>query len=348
MNIIRIEKGAGRGENHWTVNDLIGYLNDGTIDFNIDIQRGYVWKKNDKRSAFIRSIILNDAIPPLYFNKIGDVYDGVDGKQRVITIQKFVNDEFALSDLEVFIVKTDKNACEEVDLNGCKFSELDKIFQDAIMNYNFTICYKDNGSQEEEATMFYNLNNGQALNAATMNRVKAKSKDQIIRLGKHKLFVDALSKVALDGHVNEDLAAKAHAILNDEEVSTDAKWIRPYMRKADITEEDERLLTEIFDRIYNIHGMIEDNKIAKRIYARTHMISIVPIVAESLKDGVSDRQMMEWFVAFYAGKKSPTVSKTYNDAAGRGTGKNSAIKTRLNEIKKSYDKYFESKNSLSS
>lgn len=57
---------------------------------------------------------------------------------------------------------------------------------------------------------------------------------------------------------------------------------------------------------------------------------------------------MEWFVAFYAGKKSPTVSKTYNDAAGRGTGKNSAIKTRLNEIKKSYDKYFESKNSLSS
>ena len=50
------------------------------------------------------------------------------------------------------------------------------------------ICYKDNADQEEQADTFYNLNNGQALNAATMNRVKAKSKEQIINLGKHKLF----------------------------------------------------------------------------------------------------------------------------------------------------------------
>ena len=162
-----------------------------------------------------------------------------------------------------------------------------------------------------------------------MNRVKAKSKEQIISLGKHKLFVDALSQTAIDGHVNEDMVAKAHAILNDEDVSTDAKWIRPYMREADITKDDEFLLNEVFDRIYNIHSMIEDKKIAKRIYARTHMISIVPIVAESLNDGYSDKQMMEWFVNFF-----------YNDAAGRGTGKNSAVMKRVEEIKKDYDKYF--------
>ena len=65
-----------------------------------------------------------------------------------------------------------------------------------------------------------------------MNRVKAKSKEQIINLGKHKLFADALSQTALDGHVNEDMVAKAHAILNCEDVSTDAKWIRPYMEES--------------------------------------------------------------------------------------------------------------------
>ena len=54
--------------------------------------------------------------------------------------------------------------------------------------YSFMICYIDNADQEEQADTFYNLNNGQALNAATMNRVKAKSKEQIINLGKHKLF----------------------------------------------------------------------------------------------------------------------------------------------------------------
>lgn len=36
-----------------------------------------------------------------------------------------------------------------------------------------------------------------------------------------------------------------------------------------------------------------------------------------------------WLVTFFCGKKSPMTSKGYNDAAGRGTGKNSAVKKRL-------------------
>lgn len=337
---MKIIKGADRGGKDLTARKLVELVEDGTVNFDIDIQRGYVWRDNDKKSAFIRSLILDRHVPPLYFNKIGDIYDGIDGKQRTLTIIKFLNDEFELSGLEDFVVINDKKETEEIDINGYKFSDLPECFQNAINEYSFTICYTDNASQEEQADTFYNLNNGQSLNAATMNRVKAKSKEQIIRLGKHKLFTDALSKTAMDGHVNEDMVAKAHAILNNEEVSTDAKWIRPYMREADITEEDELLLMEVFDRIYNIHSMIDDKKIAKRIYARTHMISVVPIIVQSLDDGYSDKQMMEWFVTFFCGKKSPTTSKGYNDAAGRGTGKNSAVKKRMEEIRKSYDSYF--------
>lgn len=338
---MKIRKGADRSSANWTARQLVELIEDGTVNFNIDIQRGYVWKDNEKKSAFIRSLILDRHVPPLYFNKIGDIYDGEDGKQRSLTIVKFMNDEFELCGLEEFTVKNDNGEVEEIDINGCKFSDLDKCFQNAIMDYNFTICFTDNAGQEEVADTFYNLNNGQALNSATMNRIKAKSKDQIIRLGKHKLFKEALSEIALDGHVNEDLVAKAHAILNDDEVSMDTKWIRPYMREVIITETDEELLNKVFDRIYNIHSMIEDKKIAKRIYARTHMISIIPIIVKSFNDGYSDKQMMEWFVTFFCGKKSPTISKNYNDASGSGTGKNSAVKKRLEEIKKSYDSYFE-------
>ena len=137
-------------------------------------------------------------------------------------------------------------------------------------------------------------------------------------------------------------------LLNQQTLSTDAKWIRPYMRRADITKDDEFLLSEVFERIYNIHSMIEDKKIAKRIYARTHMISIVPIIADSINEGYSDKQMMEWFVSFFSGKKSATTSKAYNDAAGRGTGKNSAVMKRVEEIKKDYDKYFGNVETLAS
>lgn len=337
---MKIIKGAAKAEIHWTVRQLVEYVEDKTVNFNIDIQRGYVWKDNDRKSALIRSLILDKHIPPLYFNKVEDVYEGEDGKQRTLTIIKFLKDEFELSGLNEFTIINDEGETEEIDLNGYKFTDLPECFQNAIKEYSFMICYTDNADQEEQADTFYNLNNGQSLNAATMNRVKAKSKEQIIRLGKHKLFADALSQTALDGHVNEDLVAKSHAILNDEEVSTDAKWIRPYMRKADITKDDEFLLNEVFDRIFNIHSMIEDKKIAKRIYARTHMISIVPIVAQSHNDGYSDKQMMEWFVSFFSGKKSATTSKVYNDAAGRGTGKNSAVMKRVEEVKKNYSGYF--------
>ena len=345
---MKIIKGADRGRTEWTARKLVELVEDGTVNFNIDIQRGYVWKDNNKRSAFIRSLILDRHIPPLYFNKIEDVYEGEDGKQRTLTIIKFLEDEFELSGLEEFTIINDDGETEEIDINGYRFSDLPEAFQNAIKEYSFVICYTDNADQDEQADTFYNLNNGQSLNAATMNRIKAKSKNQIIRLGKHKLFSDALSKMALDGHVNEDMVAKAHAILNDKEVSTDVKWIRPYMRKADITKEDELLLTEVFDRIYNVHFMIEDKKLAKRIYARTHMISIVPIIVKSLNDGYSDKQMMEWFVNFFCGKKSATTSKAYNDAAGRGTGKNSAIKKRLEEIEKNYDVYFAKASALAS
>ena len=255
---MKIIKGADRGRTEWTARKLVELVEDGTVNFNIDIQRGYVWKDNDKKSALIRSLILDRHVPPLYFNKVEDVYEGEDGKQRTLTIIKFLNDEFELSGLEGFTVINDDGETEEIDINGYKFSDLPECFQNAIKEYSFTICYTDNADQEEQADTFYNLNNGQALNAATMNRVKAKSKEQIINLGKHKLFADALSQTALDGHVNEDMVAKAHAILNDKEVSTDAKWIRPYMRKADITKDDEFLLNEVFDRIYSIHSMIED------------------------------------------------------------------------------------------
>ena len=51
------------------------------------------------------------------------------------------------------------------------------------------------------------------MNTATMNRLKAKSNDKIIEMGKHEVFKEALSEVAMDGHVNEDLIIKAHAML---------------------------------------------------------------------------------------------------------------------------------------
>lgn len=337
---MKIIKGADRSEVHWSVRKVVEMLEDGKIKHDIDIQRGYVWKNNDKKSALIRSMILDRAVPPLYFNKVEDVYEVEDGKQRILTVQKFIKGEFKLSGLDLISIVNDDGELEEYDINGLKFSELLDCFQDAIKEYTFTISFTDNADADEVADTFYNLNNGQTLNTATMNRVKAKSKEQIIRLGKHKLFEECLSKVAMEGHVNDDLVGKTHAVLNEEEPCMNASWIRKYMKNAEISKTDEEDINMIFDRIWKIHNLIEDKKIAKRIYTRTHMISIVPVVLNSIYENLTDEQMMQWFVTFFSGKKSPTISNTYNSTVSSGSGRKESVVKRLKEVDKHYREYF--------
>lgn len=344
--VMKIIKAADRSEVHWTARKITEMLADGEINTDIDIQRGYVWKNNDKKSLLIHSMILDMAVPPLYFNKVEDMYEVEDGKQRIFTIKKFMNNEFKLSGLDLVEVINDDGEMEELDINGLKFSELIDCFQNAIKDYSFTINFTDNASADEVADTFFKLNNGQAVNAVTMSRVKAKSKDQIIRLGKHKVFMESLSAVALEGHVNDDLVVKAHAILNADEPCMNATWVRKYMKDAEITQTDEEALDKVFDRIFSVHNLIDDKRIAKRIYTRTHMISIVPVVLDSICKNISDKQFMEWFVTFFSGKKSATVSSSYNSAAGSGSGKKESVKKRLDEVEKSYKEYFSSRDYL--
>lgn len=339
---MRIKKAKEHSEINLTVRAYVEKIEDNEIIFDIDIQRPYVWKSVEQKSALIQSLIINDIIPPFIFNKVEGNYETIDSKQRSLTIYKFLNDEFALKDVMPIDVINDDGELEELDVNGMKFSELPECVQNAVKEYNLSIWYLDEADQEQVARNFCNLNNGKVINAATLNRVKAKSKDQIKRIGEHKVFKEALSKTALNGHVNEDLVIKAHAVLYSNEPEFDTKWIRPYMRTADITTEQEKELYDVFTRIVNVHDLIEDKKVAKRIYTRTHMASIVPVIAQSIKDEKTDEETMKWFVSFFSGKKSATVSSVYNSAAGSGSGKKDSVQKRVSELKNSYNNYFKS------
>ena len=338
---MRIKKATEHAETNMTVRAYIEKIEIGEITFDIDIQRAYVWKDVEQKSGLIQSLIVNDIIPPFIFNKVDGVFEGMDSKQRSYTIHKFLKDEFVLKGVVPIEVINEDGELEELDINGLKYSQLPECIQNAIKEYNLSIWYLTDADQEQVSRNFCNLNNGKSINAATLNRIKAKSKNQITKMSKHPIFKEALSQTALDGHVDEDLVIKAHALLYADEPSTDTKWIRPYMKVVDITETEEKELISVFDVIMKIHNLIEDKKVAKRIYTRTHMISIVPVIAQSIADGRTDNEMMEWFIHFFAGKKSATISSVYNSAAGSGSGKKDAVKKRLDEIKKSYDIFFD-------
>jgi len=222
------------------------------------------------------------------------------------------------------------------------FSELPEEIQEVINDANIPICAKDEMDWDEEGRNFYNLNNGKPLTAATKNRVKAKSLDTMVRLSKHKIFTASERKTKSNQHADEELSIRSHAILHADDVCMDASWMNKYKRNTEISMEEEQELSEIFCRMYNVYLLIEDKATAKRLYQKTHFVSLIPVMKKSIEDGLSDKQMEEWFVSMFQPKGAATKSEEYNIAAGRdGTGKNAKIKIRLEALEKSYDEFFE-------
>lgn len=326
----------------WTARKTVDYLKQGKLVLDNAVQRGFVWNKDVVRmSEFILSLIFERPIPPIYVAKLGEIYSAMDGKQRITTIQRFLNDEFALDGLEtVEIYDEESGEVEDVDINTLTFSELEESLQDAIKDSVITVIIINNPTDDEMCEFFYYLNNGMPLNAITSTRAKAKSRKEITELGSHELFKSALSAKAFERYTNEDIVVKSYAMLHMQEPSMETKVIRPLMAEIEITDTDNKQLMEVFDRILEMHKKIEDAKIAKRLLTRTHMVSIIPIVWKSLQDGLSDKQMAEWFVEFFAGKKAATISSTYNTYAGSGSARKEAVRNRLEAIEESYNKFF--------
>ena len=328
-----------RANINWNARQLAKMAQNGSIRFDNAVQRGLVW--DDKRkSLLIHSLLIGYPIQPFYAAKNEDGYDMLDGKQRTNAIVDFLNGRFELTDVPEVEVENEDSTTDMVDINTLHFDELEEALRGEIASYSLTVYYFDGITDDEISEMFFRLNNGKPLSAIELTRARAKSMDMIREIGQHELFRSALTEKAMARYTNEDIVIKSYAMLHEREPSMETKVIRPLMADADITGKDRQQLTEIYNRIVAMHGLIEDKKTAKRILTRTHLISIVPIVWKSLQKGLSDEQMAGWASEFFSGKKSASISDIYNQNAGSGSAKKESVRKRLEEIEKHFDGFF--------
>lgn len=91
------------------------------IDYKPYFQRNYVWD-SEKATYFIESIFLGTEIPPIVlFQTKSDKNEVIDGRQRYETIERFLNDRFALQENGLHCLKS---------LSGKKFSQLSTVLQE--------------------------------------------------------------------------------------------------------------------------------------------------------------------------------------------------------------------------
>lgn len=86
----------------WSILEIYQKIRSKKLLLDTEYQRNYIWPK-DKRTAFIESLFMGIIIPPIYVVEIPgqdfleeNLYEVVDGKQRITTLKKFIDNEFKL------------------------------------------------------------------------------------------------------------------------------------------------------------------------------------------------------------------------------------------------------------
>ena len=138
------------------VGSLIDQIENKEITLRPSFQRGYVWS-NPMASKLIESIILNVPIPPCYLSQNEKFeLDVVDGQQRLMSINRFIDNQFALSSLVV-----------ASEYNGNRFHQLPSKVQRQIKTHTIRCVMITNRSHPDvRFDVFERLNtNTSSLNA---------------------------------------------------------------------------------------------------------------------------------------------------------------------------------------
>ena len=135
------------------------FINRGRIILQPDFQREYVYK-DSQASSVIQSILLGMPLGVIYLAEIEGKAICVDGQQRVTSIVRFINNEFALTTLDVLN-----------ELEGKFFNDLDEKYQDEILFYTMLIIKINHCTYEQVYFLYEKLNMGSVkLNAQEIRR----------------------------------------------------------------------------------------------------------------------------------------------------------------------------------
>jgi len=156
------------------------------LNLNPDFQRNEVWKDKQK-SRLIESILIKIPIPSFYIDARDESnWIVIDGLQRLSTIIRYVKDEFVLKDMEFL-----------KELQGKKFSELDRTFQRRIEDFKLTLyLIRPNTPEEIALNIFTRINTlGEPLSQQEIRHAiyNGKATRLLKELAESQEFIDAVN-----------------------------------------------------------------------------------------------------------------------------------------------------------
>lgn len=343
----------------WSAKQISSMVKNEKINFEHISQRSFCWERA-RKSNLIESMILSYPIPQVFAkrlvgeeNKKGNsIYFVLDGKQRLSTVKEFLNDEFALTKLQP-ITYFDDELDKEVtlDISNKKFSELPDGLKDLLNTVTFSIVYFDNLTKEEEKIMFRKLNNGKALSTKSRTLASAKDIETLLDIGSHELFQKMLSDKARANKNQAVIVAKTLTMLNKqvEDISFASKDFNPEIESMEISDGEKLKLSRVFDYILNTHEELKENHekdVAKKIFTETHMISLVPLIKQSLENNIAESMFADFMINFFKTENDSETYAAYMEACNGGVARNASVIARHEALRKSYNEFFKTEENL--
>lgn len=177
-------------------------------------REGSVWPL-DKQQLFIDSLLNGFDIPKIYLHDLRGrhptkVYAVVDGKQRLTTIWRFLNDELPLA--------PDFSVEDESSLQlppgttrpaaGMRFTEFHPVWQEVMKTTFLSVVLIQNATEADIEELFFRLNNGEPLNAAERRNAVGGDLAGLAReAATHEFFTKRL-RIANERFRHLDLAAR--------------------------------------------------------------------------------------------------------------------------------------------
>lgn len=310
---------------NWTAKALVNQMEKGKVNYDNAVQRSLIWDE-DKKSLLIHSMIYGYAIPAMYFTRDENgVYDSLDGKQRSNTISEFLHDEFALSADTPAVV--DENGGME-DISGMYFSQLPEWVQDKIKDYNLTIYYYEDMTEQEVREFFRRLNNGKPLSAIELTRANVPSLTIFQQLAKHKAIQFVVSEAGRKRFTDEMIAMQLYQLTTEEYPDFSTKPFREWASKVEVDSEVLDTISSGLDA-YSVFAksLIDvNNKVLRAVKGRTHFISCAYYCCLAVENGVSQDEINRTLTEFFSGH--PSISPEYNHTVSAGSAKPASVQTR--------------------
>lgn len=201
----------------------------GRINTNAEYQRGVVWSEPQQK-LLIDSILRGFDLPKIFLSKLPDgsdqLFEVVDGVQRLTSIWRFLADEFSLPRSSEYPAVG--------SIGGKSWSELPRDAQDRLQFAKITVTELEDTTSEEIRELFQRLQRGESLNAAeTRNAMDVPVRHFVAnhlaqhelwpetgirkkRFGWHEMSAISLALVTADGPTGLR-GADLHALYDDKD-----------------------------------------------------------------------------------------------------------------------------------